>query len=84
MREVCVDKGKECMAEAAVAVLTLGMILSRTLAGFSIQMAYNYPFTVLLAVLLFAAGWNGGGDGAALAARRRTEYIGSPGRRREL
>lgn len=55
----------------AVAVLALGMILSRTLAGFSIQMAYNYPFTVLLAVLLFAAGWNGGGDGAALAAREK-------------
>ena len=43
----------------AAAVLIMGMILSRTLAGFSIQMAYNYPFTVLLAVLLFAAGWNG-------------------------
>ena len=56
---------------AAVAVLALGMVLSRTLAGFSIQMAYNYPFTVLLAVLLFAAGWNGGGDGAALAAREK-------------
>ena len=56
---------------AAVAVLVLGMILSRTLVGFSIQMAYNYPFTVLLAVLLFAAGWNGGGDGAALAAREK-------------
>lgn len=56
---------------AAVVVLALGMILSRTLAGFSIQMAYNYPFTVLLAVLLFAAGWNGGGDGAALAAREK-------------
>lgn len=56
---------------AAVAVLALGMILSRTLAGFSIQMAYNYPFTVLLAVLLFAAGWNEGGDGAALAAREK-------------
>lgn len=56
---------------AAVAVLALGMILSRTLAGFSIQMAYNYPFTVLLAVLLFAAGWNGGGDGAAPAAREK-------------
>lgn len=43
----------------AAAVLIMGMILSRTLAGFSIQMAYNYPFTVLLAALLFAAGWNG-------------------------
>lgn len=43
----------------AAAVLILGMILSRTCAGFSIQMAYNYPFTVLLAVLLFAAGWKG-------------------------
>ena len=56
---------------AAVAVLALGMILSRTLAGFSIQMAYNYPFTVLLAVLLFAAGWNGRRDGAASTAREK-------------
>ena len=71
LREVCVDKGKNVWLTAAVAVLALGMILSRTLAGFSIQMAYNYPFTVLLAVLLFAAGWNGGGDGAALAAREK-------------
>lgn len=52
----------------AVAVLALGMILSRTLAGFSVQMAYNYPFTVLLAVLLFAAGQNGGWRAAAPAA----------------
>lgn len=44
----------------AATVLALGMILSRTLVGFSIQMAYNYPFTVLLSVLLFAAGRNGG------------------------
>lgn len=71
VREVCVDKGRNVWLTAAVAVLVLGMILSRTLAGFSIQMAYNYPFTVLLAVLLFAAGWNGGGDGAALAAREK-------------
>ena len=71
VREVCVDKGRNVWLTAAVAVLALGMILSRTLAGFSIQMAYNYPFTVLLAVLLFAAGWNGGGDGAALAARAK-------------
>ena len=59
VREVCVDKGRNVWLKAAVAVLALGMILSRTLAGFSIQMAYNYPFTVLLAVILFAAGWNG-------------------------
>ena len=59
VREVCVDKGRNVWLTAAVAVLALGMILSRTLAGFSIQMANNYPFTVLLAVLLFAAGWNG-------------------------
>lgn len=59
VREVCVDKGRNVWLTAAVAVLALGMILSRTLAGFSIQMAYNYPFTVLFAVLLFAAGWNG-------------------------
>lgn len=59
VREVCVDKGRNVWLTAAAAVLALGMILSRTLAGFSIQMAYNYPFTVLLAVFLFAAGWNG-------------------------
>ena len=55
----------------AAAVLIMGMILSRTLAGFSIQMAYNYPFTVLLAVLLFAAEWNGRRDGAASTAREK-------------
>lgn len=55
----------------AAAVLMMGMILSRTLAGFSIQMAYNYPFTVLLAVLLFAAEWNGRRDGAASTAREK-------------
>ena len=61
----------------AAAVLIMGMILSRTLAGFSIQMAYNYPFTVLLAVLLFAAEWNGRRDGAASTARekKRTHRI---------
>ena len=55
----------------AAAVLALGMILSRTLAGFSIQMAYNYPFTVLLAVLLFAAGQSGRRGNAVPAAGER-------------
>ena len=60
----------------AAAVLIMGMILSRTLAGFSIQMAYNYPFTVLLSVLLFAAGQNGGWRAAAPAA---SPVAGTPG-----
>lgn len=60
----------------AAAVLALGMVLSRTLAGFSIQMAYNYPFTVLLSVLLFAAGRNGGWRAAAPAA---SPVAGTPG-----
>lgn len=36
-------------------VLAAGMAFSR-IAGFSVQMAYNYPFTVLLALCLFGAG----------------------------
>lgn len=76
VREVCVDKGRNVWLTTAVAVLALGMILSRTLAGFSIQMAYNYPFTVLLAVLLFAAGQTGGWRAAALAA---SPVAGTPG-----
>lgn len=36
-------------------VLAAGMAFSR-LAGFSVQMAYNYPFTVLLTLCLFGAG----------------------------
>ncbi len=55
----------------AAAALALGMVLSRTLAGFSIQMAYNYPFTVMLSVLLFAAGQSG--RGAAIASVTGTE-----------
>ena len=62
-REVRVDKkGRKRIGNVwliAAAALALGMVLSRTLAGFSIQMAYNYPFTVLLSVLLFAAGQSG-------------------------
>ena len=59
--EKTVDK-KEKMQKifgTMVAVLMLGMAGSRLLADFQIQMAYNYPFTVLLALLLFAAGWSG-------------------------
>ena len=57
------------------AALALGMILSRTLAGFSVQMAYNYPFTVLLAALLFAVGQNGSGaDKAVNVEEKRKKH----------
>ena len=36
-----------------ILILCLGMVLSRVSRGFSLQMAYNYPFTVMLALLLF-------------------------------
>ena len=57
-REGRVDRERNVWLTAA-AILALGMVLSRVLFGFSVQMAYNYPFTVVLAVLLFAAGQSG-------------------------
>lgn len=43
---------------AAACVLTalmfVGMMLSRALGKFSLQMAYNYPFTVLVSLLIFS------------------------------
>lgn len=38
------------------AALMLGMAGSRIWGGFTLQMAYNYPFTVLLAMALFGTG----------------------------
>lgn len=37
----------------ALGLLLAGMTVSRIWGDFSVQMAYNYPFTVLVAVLLF-------------------------------
>ena len=71
--EVSVDRGRKSGSwsvwfMAAAAALALGMVLSRTIAGFSVQMAYNYPFTVLLAALLFAAGQSGRREAVTSAA----------------
>lgn len=63
------ESGSRNMWLRAATALMIGMICSRTIAGFSVQMAYNYPFTVLLAVLLFAAGKSGRRGNAAPAAR---------------
>lgn len=40
-------------------LLAAGMVLSRLVGDYTVQMAYNYPFTVLLSLLLF--GWAAGG-----------------------
>lgn len=59
--EKTVDKHKKEKMQKGfgilAAVLMLGMAGSRMMGDFQIQMAYNYPFTVWLALLLFAAGW---------------------------
>lgn len=41
-----------------IGVLIVGMVCNRMLTGHQVQMAYDYPFTVLLAVLLFALAAN--------------------------
>lgn len=46
--------GKWVMPAAALAAILLaGMVLSRLIGNYSVQMAYNYPFTVVLALLVF-------------------------------
>lgn len=48
-------KNGNCQRAVSVSLILLlaGMVFSRVVMHFSLQMAYNYPFTVLLAVLLF-------------------------------
>ena len=41
------------LALIVIFMVFAGMALSRILGDFSVQMAYNYPFTVLIAVLMF-------------------------------
>lgn len=41
-------------------LLAIGMAASRLWGEYILQMAYNYPFTVLLALMLFA--WSSGGE----------------------
>lgn len=43
----------QILAVVMLGILFAGMAASRILGNFSVQMAYNYPFTVLVAVLLF-------------------------------
>jgi len=45
------------------AALAGGMAASRLSGKYIVQMAYNYPFTVLLSLLLFAVGLEGNRDG---------------------
>lgn len=37
----------------AIGIICVGMIVSRLIGDYSVQMAYNYPFTVLLSIMLF-------------------------------
>jgi len=50
-----------CVLAFLAAALMIGMSLSRLSGEYLVQMAYNYPFTVVLSLLLFAAGLTGQG-----------------------
>lgn len=54
--------GGRCLPVLTV-LLGLGMACSRLSGSYTLQMAYNYPFTVLLALMLFAGGIRGGTGG---------------------
>ncbi len=46
-------RGAGIMAGSAVILLAAGMAISRLGGGYGVQMAYNYPFTVILSLNLF-------------------------------
>lgn len=51
------ESGREgCIIAVCAGLLAAGMAVSRLFLDYGLQMAYNYPFTVLLALLLFAGG----------------------------
>lgn len=60
---------------AAAAALALGMAASRLSGGYTVQMAYNYPFTVALAILLFCRGLIREGRAAKKAAEKNTGFL---------
>lgn len=49
------------IAMVCTGLLLIGMVYSRA-TGFPLQMAYNYPPTVLLSLLLFATAWAGSAE----------------------
>lgn len=52
-------------------LLAAGMVCFRLLGGYSAQMAYNHPFTVVLSLLLFGAGMLSHGETAVSPFLRR-------------
>lgn len=46
-------KGLICVLLVAILSILAGTFISRISGNYSIQMAYNYPFTVILSILLF-------------------------------
>ncbi len=59
---------------AAAAVTALGMAVSRLSGSYTVQMAYNYPFTVLLALFLFGWGFVRSRAGAGRTVQKNTGF----------
>lgn len=51
-----VSRGCAGLLAAGIVLLAAGMVISRVSGSYLLQMAYNYPFTVVLALLLFGLG----------------------------
>lgn len=52
----CLPPRDRRLAWGLVAALLLGMSMSRLVGDYTVQMAYNYPFTVLLSILFMLLG----------------------------
>ena len=63
---VCEKGGRTTVAVVVLLGLLIGMICSRVFGNYSVQMAYNYPFTVLVALLMM---WIAGNDKSEKALR---------------
>lgn len=51
-RKTALSRRGNRLARGSVLALAAGMVLSRLTGGYHVQMAYNYPFTVALSVLM--------------------------------
>ncbi len=58
-------------------VIAIGMVCSRLVGDYQVRMAYNYPFTVIVALLLFYLAKTGLAEKAVVRSGARLTYLGT-------